>query len=73
MATTKKLVIEVDTPKGGSKKIEIDHPKAGITKAQASTFAEKLYEDDIFDPNTVGAANGLIGAYYVVTTTTDLT
>ena len=72
MATTKKLVIEVDTPKGGSKKFEFNSPKAGLTKADAETFVESLYDNTTLDPNTVGTAGELIDAYYMETTITQL-
>ena len=73
MATTKKLVIEVDTPKGGSKKFEFNNPKSGLTKANAETFVESLYDNNTLDPNTIGTAGELIDAYYLETTITQLT
>lgn len=72
MATTKKLVIEVDTPKGGSKKYEFNSPKSGLTKAHAEAFVDALIENSVVDENTVGIPTGLIEAYYIETTTTML-
>lgn len=73
MATTKKLVIEVDTPKGGSKKYEFNSPKSGLTKANAEAFVDTLIDHSVVDEDTVGIPTGMIEAYYVETTTTILT
>lgn len=72
MATSKKLVITVNTSLGKTKAFNIKNPKAGLTRSNASAFTDKLYEDDILDPNSVGTAGELLKAYYEETVITDL-
>lgn len=73
VATSKKLVIEIATEKGSTKSFTFKNPKSGITRQQAESFAEFLYDNNILDPTTLGVAGSITKAYYEETTTTDLT